>query len=242
MKTIHLLVCLSLLSVARGEAVDALIEKADALDAKNRNAEALAVCLEAEKLEPGNAEILHRIAKQYAQQMTESDGKALGASALDYAQRAVKAGPDNSQAHLSLAIVYGKIAFLKSPRERMEYSHQIKDEAETALRLDPRNDLAWHVLGRWNYEVANLSGPVKFVAESLYGKMPAASNERALGCFQKAVALNPRSVMNQVELGRTLVVLGRKDEARPVLEKALAMPSREKDDDETKDRARKALD
>jgi tetratricopeptide (TPR) repeat protein len=98
------------------------------------------------------------------------------------------------------------------------------------------------VLGRWNYEVANLSGPVKFIAETLYGKLPEASNEKALECFKKAGALNPKSLLNQAELGRTLAVLGQKDDARAALEKAIEMPSREKDDDETKDRARKALD
>jgi tetratricopeptide (TPR) repeat protein len=235
---------LSLTPSARAQPVAELIKQGDAFDARNRNAEALVIYLRAEKLAPHDADVLRLISKQYAQQMAgaaPAEKQALGEKALDYSKRAVQAGPDNAQAHLSLAIVYGKIAFLQSASERMEYSRLIKQEAQKAIDLDPKSDLAWHVLGRWNYEVANLSGPLKFFAQTLYGKMPDASTEKALECFQKAAALNPSRLMNEAELGRTLAILGRKDEARAALKKSLGMPSREKDDDETKTRARKAL-
>jgi tetratricopeptide (TPR) repeat protein len=233
-----------MISVAQAQPVADLIRQGDALDAKNQSAKALAIYREAEKLEPGNADVLRLISKQYAQQMVDAgaaDKQALGGKALDYAKRAVQAGPENAQAHLSLAIVYGKIAFLQPAKERVKYSRLIKQEVEKSIGLDSQNDLAWHVLGRWHYEVANLSAPLKFFAQTLYGKMPEASNEQALECFQKAVALNPKRLMNEAELGRTLAILGRKDQARAALEKALEMPSREKDDDETKTRAKKAL-
>ncbi|MGH8048458.1 MAG: hypothetical protein ACREKL_14545 [Chthoniobacterales bacterium] len=237
------LLILALLSPLHAQSVDELIRQGDALDAKNRNGDAMLIYLKADKLRPGDSEILRRISKQYAQQMSDSGAKAdeLGALALDYAKQAVKADPDNAQAHLSLAIVYGKISYLRPAKERMQDSRLILQEAQKAVELDPKDDLAWHILGRWNYEVANLSGPVKFLAETLYGKLPPASDEKALECFQKAVALNPKRLLNQVELGRTLAALDRKDEARAVLKKALEMPSREKDDEETRDRARKAL-
>jgi len=243
MRKLALLVLVPFLS-AGAQTADDLVKQGDALDAKDGNAAAVEIYLQADKLRPNDAEILRRIAKQYAQQIADAvaDQTELGAKALDYATRAVKADPDNAQAHLALAIVYGKVSFLKSAKEKMQYSRGIHDETEKSIALDPKNDLAWHVLGRWNYEIANLSGPVKFFAETLYGKFPDASNERALECFQKALALNPRRLVNGAELGRTLAVMGRKDEARAALEKALEMPSREKDDDETKARARKALE
>jgi tetratricopeptide (TPR) repeat protein len=229
--------------LAQAESAADFVKQGDALDAKDQNDAALKLYLAADKLQPGDSEILRRISKQYAQKMIDSgdDARELGVLALDYAQRSVKAGPNNSQAHLSLAIVYGKISYLKPARERMQDSRLILEEAQKAVALDSRNDLAWHVLGRWNYEVANLSAPVKFIAEMLYGKLPEASNEKALECFRKAVALNPKRLLNQAELGRAFAVIGQKDDARAALKKAIEMPSREKDDDETKDRARKAL-
>lgn len=239
-----LLLCLFLPGILRA-AVGELIVRGDALDEKNRNGEALAIYLEADRLKPGDAEILHRVAKQYAQLMTETTStakqKELGAKALDAAERAVRAGPQNAQAHLSLAIVYGRIAFLQPARRKIELSKRIRDEAETAARLDPREDYAWHVLARWNYEMANFNPFLKALAQAIYGKFPDASNEKAAEYFQRAIAIAPRQVAHRVEYGRTLLALGRKDEARRELQKGLALPSTAKDDEETKQRARKAL-
>jgi tetratricopeptide (TPR) repeat protein len=120
-------------------------------------------------------------------------------------------------------------------------SRLIREEADTALRLDPGLDYAWHVLGRWNYELANFNAALKFLASAIYGKLPDASNERAAECFEKAVALQPDRVIHHVELGRTYAALGQKQAALAELKIGLSLPSREKDDNETKDRARKAL-
>lgn len=220
-----------------------VVEQSDELEARGENGAALAILRAANERAPGDSEVLRRLARQYVQQMDApgADSSACGRRALDHARQAVAAGPKNAEAHLALAIVSGQVAFLQPPQERLAFSRLIKQEAETALELDPKNDLAWHVLGRWHYEVANLGAPLKFLAQTLYGKMPAASNEQALACFEKARVLRPDRLLHQAELGRTLAALGREDEARAALEKALAMPLREKDDPETKTRARKAL-
>jgi len=34
----------------------------------------------------------------------------------------------------------------------------------TALELDPRSDLAQHLMGRWHWEMAQLSSVVRFLA------------------------------------------------------------------------------
>jgi len=230
---------------AHAQSAGDLLRAGDSLDAKLRNQEALEIYLKADALQPNNAEILRRIAKQYSQLMVSEsrspENKELARKALDYAQRAVKSDPANANAHLSLAICYGKAAFLESARRRIEMSRLIREEAEAALRLDPRSDYAWHVLGRWNYELANFNAALRFLAEAIYGKFPDASNGRAAECFEKAAAIEPDRVIHHVELGRTYAALGRKPEALAELKKGLGLPSREKDDNESKDRARKAL-
>lgn len=236
---------LLLLPSLQAAGVPELIRRGDALDEKHKNSEALAIFLKADKLKPDDAEILHRIAKQYAQLMTETSSSArkkeLGAKALDAAERSVRAGPENAQAHLALAIVYGRIAFLQPARRKIELSKRIREEAEIAVKLDPQEDDAWHVLARWNYEMANFNSFLKALAQAIYGKLPDASNERAAECFQKAIVIDPQKVIHHVEYGRTLLVLGKKDEARKELEKGLALPSVAKEDEETKQLAREAL-
>ncbi|HEY5778286.1 MAG TPA: tetratricopeptide repeat protein [Terrimicrobiaceae bacterium] len=225
--------------------VPELITAGDALGQQNRSSEALSLYIKADAIKPNDSEILRRISKQYAQLMldatTSSERAELGRKALDAAKRAVAADPNNAQAHLSLAIVYGRIALNEPPRRKIEMSRLIKLEAETAARLDPKNDYAWHVLGRWNYEIANFNPLLKGLAQAIYGKIPNASNEKAVECFQRAIELQPRRVIHHLELGRTYLALGEKQKARDELNKGLSLPSIDKDDDDNKQRARVTL-
>ena len=41
-------------------------------------------------------------------------------------------------------------------REKVELSGTIKERCEEAIRLDPTSDLALHVLGRYQHQMANL--------------------------------------------------------------------------------------
>jgi tetratricopeptide (TPR) repeat protein len=222
-----------------------LVTAGDALDRENRNQEALALYLRADAQKPNDAEIQWRLSKQYSQLMGDassvSEKRRLSQMALESAQRAVSLDPTNAQAHLSLAIVYGRIALNESARRKVEMSRLIRQEAETAARLDPKNDYAWHVLGRWNYEIANFNPVLKALAQTVYGKLPEASNEKAVACFSKAIALQPRRVSHHVELGRAYLALGEKQEARDEFNKAISLPSVDKDDNEDKQRTRAML-
>lgn len=234
------------LPIAAMADVAALLSKGDALDAKHQNAGALELFLEADAVQPNDAAILRRIAKQYSQMITEASQKQekirLGESALEFATRAVALDPDNADGRLTLAIAYGRVALHESPRKRLEYSRRLQSEAEAAIVLDPRSDYAWHVLGRWNYEIATLNLALRAVAQVVYGKLPDASLERAAECFEQAIEAGPPRVIHHVELGRTYLALDRKDDAKVQFEKGLALPTREKDDVESKALARKALD
>jgi Tfp pilus assembly protein PilF len=231
--------CASTLSA---QVVEELIIAGDALDKKNRNLEALSLYLKAD----ADARILWRLSKQYSQLMMDakstSERGRFGEKALGAARNAVSADPNASQAHLSLAIVYGRIALNESARRKVELSRLIRQEAETAARLDATNDYAWHVLGRWNYELANFNPVLKALAQAIYGKLPDASNENAVECFTKAIALQPRRVVHHLELGRVYLALGEKQKARDEFHKGISLPSAEKDDDNNKVRARETLE
>ena len=124
------------------------------LRCKLQASEALQYYLPAEKLQPDNVRVLVRIARQYRHLMADATARdeklRLGRIALDYAQRAAALAPNDSEAQLSIAINYGKMLPLMGIKEQIEASRRIKDTADEAIRLDPHNDLAWHVLGRWH--------------------------------------------------------------------------------------------
>ena len=229
----------------RAESSKDLIAKGDVFDKKLQAAEALQCYLPAEKLQPTNVHVLVCIARQYryllADATTRNEKLRLGGIALGYAQRAAALAPRNAEAHLSIAISYGKMLPYMDTKDQIEASRDIKDSVDKAIELDPENDLAWHVLGRWHRTLSDVNLIKRRIAAILYGKLPQTTTEEAVKCFEKAIELNPSRLMHYVELGRAYAQMGKTAEARRFIEKGLAMPNLEKDDPETKRRGQETL-
>jgi tetratricopeptide (TPR) repeat protein len=234
------------ISALRGaESPDDLIAKGDALDETFQATEALQFYLPAEKLQPTNVHVLVRIARQYryllADAKTREEKLRLGAIALNYSQKAAALAPENAEAQLSVAISYGKMLPFMDTKSQFQASPHIRRYAEKAIQLNPRNDLAWHVLGRWHRTLSDVNMLKRSVASLIYGQLPKTTTEKAVSCFEKALEINPRRLMHYVELGRAYAQMGKTDEARRLIEKGLSMPNVEKDDPETKRRGQETL-
>src|SRR4051812_32677938 len=146
------------------ESAEDLIQKGDVFYAKLQAAEALKFYLPAEKLDPNNVHLLVRIARQYRHLMSDAtdvrDKLQLGNTAVEYAQRAVALDPNDPETQLAVAISYGKMLPMEGTRQQIASSRVIKIAADNAIALDPKNDLAWQVLGRWYFGLADV-GPLK---------------------------------------------------------------------------------
>lgn len=240
-------VCFLALILAFGDASAApeLVRRGDALDARNENAAALEVYLAALREDGESAELLRRIAKQHSQLIVDvrsrSEKKMHALESVRFAERAVEMDPDNAAARLSLAVCLGRLAELESPGRRIELARRVRKEAEAAARLDPGQDYAWHVLGRWHFEMATLNPALRVVAESVFGKFADATLDDAVKNFRKAIAAGPPRVVHHIELGRALLAAGETREGAEQIRKGLSLPSAEKEDDATKARGRAAL-
>jgi tetratricopeptide (TPR) repeat protein len=241
-----LALALPLASTAMGaESAEELIQKGDVFYAKLQAAEALKFYLPAEKLAPENVILLVRISREYRHLMSDAtqarEKLLLGNTAVSYAERAVALAPDDPETQLALAISYGKLLPLEGTKQQFASSHLIKIAVDKAIALDPTNDLAWQVLGRWYRGLADVGTVRRALARVAYGKLPPAKYEDAVRCFEKAIALNPNRLMHYIELGRTYAQMGRDADARKFITKGLAMPETEKDDPETKNLGRQIL-
>jgi tetratricopeptide (TPR) repeat protein len=230
--------CLSGLT-ARAEDISALIAKGDQFDKRLQAKEALEVYLPANKLEPNNVDLLVRIARQYRHLMSDTSSKQeklrLGNVSLEFANRAASLAPNNAEAQLSPAISLGKMLPFMGSKDQVNASPRIKAAVDRTLVLDPTNDNAWHILGRWNRVLANISVVKRVLAKALYGDLPVTTNEAAEKCLLKAIEINPNRLMHYIELGRIYALMGRKEEARTNIQKGLSMPNKEKDDPEMRE-------
>jgi tetratricopeptide (TPR) repeat protein len=144
--------------------------------------------------------------------------------AEELARTAVKLNPDGSKGHAYLAVAVGKLALYEGGKRKVSLASEVKTEAERAVKLDDKEDVAYHVLGVWNREMAELNWMLRKFAELLYGKFPSASLDEAIHDLERASQLAPRIVPHRVELGITLASARRWQEANDNLETALTMP------------------
>lgn len=161
---------------------------------------------------------------------------SLYALAEVYARRAVAARPDDADGHFTLANAVGRSALTKSKRERVRRAAEIREEALAAIRLNPRHDGAYHVLGRWNAEIMRLPGVQKFFAKNFLGGaiFSAASWDGAVSNLEKSVALNPRRIVHRVDLADVYIDLGRYTDARDQLERIALLPAYDYGDEAAK--------
>ena len=202
----------------------------------------LAVDIASEK----NPEILLAISRENSEKIATAKNPVeraeFGRLSLESAERAKQLAPRDAKVRLNLAIVYGRIAQEESPRRRIEMSALVKEETEASIELDPKDALAWHILGRWNYEMANLNPFLKAIAQAVFGRFPDASNDRAIECLAKSLALNPDWAINELELGRAYAAGGKTDLAREHITRGLAMPDSSTEADQARARAKKTLE
>lgn len=244
MKTI-LRACAAGLMVMSAVAAGDWIEQGDSFDRQFKSAQALAAYEKALAATPDDADLLRKISKQYVEMVLDAPSKKeklrLAQAGYDTALRAKKLAPNDPEVRVTVAIAAGRLAFYSEPRRRLELSSVVRSESAKSVQLDPGFALGWHVLGRWNYEIANLNPVLRVVAEAVYGKMPPATNEEAIRAMGKAVELEPGNALFHAELGRAYLAAGRNEEAKRELQKSLTLPRRSRDDAGAQDRAKQAL-
>ena len=246
LRPLGLLLCFTFASLVHGKGeTDELIKQGEVFDSKFEPEKALEFSLPAEKLEPENVDLLLRIARQYRHLMQDAsktdDKMKCGELAKQYAARAIKLAPNESETHLSMAICHAKMVPILGTKERLEASKELKSEVDKALALDPKKDQAWHILGCWHQRLADIGTVKRAIASIVYGGLPDATNEESVKCLQKAIDLNPDNLIHYIELGRTYAQMGKNEDAKKLIEKGLAMPDKAKDDPEVKKMGRETL-
>ena len=140
-------------------------------------------------------------------------------------------------------IAIGRVALDAGAKERVRLSKEIKKEVDLAIKLDPNDDIAYHVLGRWNRKLANLSWIERGFANMFLGGVPEdASEENAAAAFKKAIELNPGYINHHLELGMTYEMMDMEEEAKAEYQKCLNLPKSSAADDKHKVTAQEKLD
>ena len=120
----------------------------------------------------------------------ETKKKAFFRTAHIFAEEALKMNPKSSKANYVMAVAKGRIAMISGPKDKVAASRDIKKFADNAVRFDPSNAAAWHVLGKYNYEISNLNFAERGAAKILFGGLPPGDNHTAIQCYEKCKSLD----------------------------------------------------
>ncbi len=168
--------------------------------------------------------------------------KDLYAAAESYAEKALKVDTTSSDANLVMAIALGRVALTESAKKKVAHVRDIRNYCDRAIQLNHNNYRAWHVLGKWNYEVANLNGMERAAAKVLFGGLPDGSVKEAIRCYEKCRALNPNFLLNYLELAKAYKDDDQNEKSLATLQTLVRLPVQSEDDPGIKAEGRKTLD
>ncbi|XP_001624179.2 regulator of microtubule dynamics protein 2 [Nematostella vectensis] len=147
---------------------------------------------------PCEAELWWRLARAYsdlspikAKQEGEEKKKDLLYKGLAAAQKAVELNDKLSNAHKWCSIMLGSTTEYESTQDQILQGFKYKEHIVKAIELNHKDPTCYHLLGRWCYEVSQLSWWKRKAAAAIAAEPPTSTVEEALDNFLKAEALQP---------------------------------------------------
>jgi len=160
---------------------------------------------------------------------------------LEAAQMSAKKDSLYTNAYEYIAMGFAGKLSVSSYRQQAILADSVRIYAEKAVQADPNNDRAYHILGRWHYEVANLSWLIKLFSELFIGVAPNGSYENAFTYFQKAAEINDFP-LHQYWLGLNFLKMGNNIEAENSFRKSILAKGGQHNDDYFRELSQKILD
>ena len=235
-KAIYLWICITLMIPFGAVCQDAatLLHEADRLEHSFREADALQKYKDVLRVQPGNltalckaSDLSSRIGHRQANKEAQA---AYYRASKSYAESALKVNPQSAEANFVMSVAMGRMAMLSSGKEKIQYVNEIRRYAETTLKYDPNNFKAYHVLGKWHYEVSNLNSFERTMARLLFGGLPKASLQESIAYYEKSRSLEPNFPINYLELAKAYNRNHETKKAIDMLNRLQNIPNRIEDD------------
>jgi tetratricopeptide (TPR) repeat protein len=224
-----------------------LLQQAETLLSQYKESEALRVYEEVLALEADNyealckASLLHnRIGDRYTDDSRKWEHFNKG---KNYAFRAFLLNSADAESNYLMALSLAHIAVLSGPKQRLALTKDIKTYLDAALASDELHAGAWHLLGRWQYKMANLNFAEVAASKLFMGGVPTeASTEGAITAIRKAIEYNPENIRYYFDLASIYRDVKDRDSCITTLEHALSLNLETKEEFELSRRCRIMLD
>jgi len=151
--------------------------------------------------------------------------KDLITEAVQSGERALKIDQRNSEAHKWYAISLGSRGEFQGVKEKILDGFEFKNHIDKAAELNPGDHITHHLLGRFCYEVSQLSWIERKMASTLFASPPSASLPEAIEHFLQAERLKPDGWKeNRLFIAKCHIGLGDYNQAVIWLDRADSIP------------------
>lgn len=221
-----------------GQTEQGLVTEAIKLESAFNESGALEKLTQVIKINPGNYFALWKASELCSRlgnlQPAKQDKISYFIVGRKYAEAAIKACPNCADGYYALSVAMGKLALNLPNKDKIDAVKAIKSNAEKALAINSSHGRAWHVLGKWYYEVYSLNMVERAAIKVIYGGLPSASIEQSISAYEKAKQLEPFFALNYLELAKAYKKAGRKEQAIALLQTLPSLPNQTSDDNRIK--------
>jgi tetratricopeptide (TPR) repeat protein len=242
------LVALLLIAVSNLQAQDVkvLLKEADNFERSLKETEAVDKYKQVLAIEPTQLYALTRSAELTsaigARQADKNLKKTYYETAKDFADRALAVNPNSAEANYVRALVAGKLTETETENKKIvAHVKDMKDYADKALSIDPNHARANYVVGKWHFQMVNLSWAKKAAVKVLFGGLPEAKIEEAIKYMEKSRQLDKYFVLDYLDLAKAYKYDNKPAKAIEVLNLLVKLPNRTADDPALKEEGRKIL-
>ena len=170
------------------------------------------------KLDSTKADAQWKIARAYIcygdYTSSESEQESSYRSAEKASRKCILISETNSNGHTWLAAALGNIAIYEGSKTKVRLCQEIKKELDRAIALNPKDDIAFSILGTFYRVLGNISWLERELAMAFIGKIPPGGYSDSERAFNQSTALSSKIMRHWFELGLLYQDWGKKDEAK----------------------------
>lgn len=228
------------------QTADEMVDQARQLEKQMKEPAALSLYKDALKVQPENIAALtgaSELSAREGSRAADKDEKTRNyTEAKNYADQAIKLAPENAEANYAMAVALGRVATTQGAKEKVAAYKEVKRFAELAIKFNPTYAKAYYVLGKLNYDMANMNTLEKAAAKMLFGGLPEGSLDNAITSFEKCRKLDPSLLVNYQDLAKAYKDKEELEKSIEVLRKAVTLRPVYQDDPGIKSNCKKMLE
>jgi tetratricopeptide (TPR) repeat protein len=179
------------------------------------------------KVRPNDVQVQWRLARAHVFVGDVSKGeekKEAYLTAERYAHQAMRIDSTLAESNTWLAAALGNTAMYEGSKKKVALANDIKRLLLQSIQLNPRDDIAWSILGTFYLALGNVSWLEKTLANLLLGSLPDGGYPDAEQALLKAIEIAPGVIRHRFELAKVYEKLDREADARKEFEFCINNP------------------